>query len=289
MTALHHELVAPPGAAPVGWLMMTHGIFGSGGNWRSIARKLIDRRPRWGVVLVDLRGHGRSPAGEPPHTVDACARDLGTLDKALAADGRVVRAALGHSFGGKVVLAMRQLLAHAPGATARPTDVLQTWVVDATPAARPELFDAPDNTVRQVLELLEGLPARVASREALVEAVIAGGHGEGVGQWLATNLEPDDGGFRLRLDLGVIRDLLRDYYQRDLWRAVEDPQVPGELRVVVAGRSTTVPHTDRERLMSHSAHTGLTYVHEIPDAGHWVHTDAPAAVVELLAGALPSI
>jgi len=35
---LHHDFVA--GEAPRAWLLMTHGIYGSGANWRSIARQL---------------------------------------------------------------------------------------------------------------------------------------------------------------------------------------------------------------------------------------------------------
>jgi len=284
---LHVELVAPA-STPKAWLLMTHGIYGSGGNWRSVARKLVERRPGWGVALVDLRGHGRSGSGDPPHTVEACARDLQGLDQKLAAEGHPVRAALGHSFGGKVVLALRQLTAHGAGTSASPMDLLQTWVLDATPAARPEAFAAPDNTVRQVLELLERQPPRFAGREELVDAAVAAGFGPAIGQWLAMNLEPDGDGFRQRLDLPLIRTLLQDYFHADLWKAVEDPSMPGELHVVCAGRSATVPHDDRVRLAAHQAHTGLTFVHSVPDAGHWLHIDAPDAVVELLAGALPA-
>lgn len=286
---LHFELVAPP-SAPKAWLLMTHGIYGSGGNWRSIARKLVERRPGWGAVLVDLRGHGRSPAGEPPHTVEACAQDLHALDQALATEGRPIRAALGHSFGGKVVLALRKQTAHGAGASASPMDLLQTWVLDSSAGPRPEAFHAPDNTARHVLELLERQPARLARREDLVDAVVAAGHPPALGQWLAMNLDPaGDGGFELRLDLPTVRALLQDYFLSDLWKAVEDPSMPGELHVVVAGRSQSVPHDDRVRLAAHHAHTGLTYVHLVPEAGHWLHIDAPDAVVELLAGALPGL
>lgn len=290
MTAtLHHELVAPTGAAPAAWIVMTHGIFGSGANWRSIARKLVERRPRWGAVLVDLRAHGRSDSGDPPHTIEACAEDLAALDRALHERGRTVRAACGHSFGGKVVLALRALGARPHTSSARAVDLLQTWVLDATPSARPELVDADDNSVRQVLSLLERMPAHFARRDDFVAAVRDAGHGN-LASWLAMNLEPtDDAGFRIRLDLPVVRALLVDYYKQDLWRAVEDPAMPGELHVVVAGRSTTVPAADRERLSTHQSHTGLTCVHLVPGAGHWVHADAPDDVVELLAGALPSL
>ena len=286
--ALHHELVAPA-TPPVAWVLMTHGIFGSGGNWRSIARKLVERRPGWGAVLVDLRAHGRSEVGDPPHTLVSCAEDLRELDRVLAEQGRPVRAAVGHSFGGKVVLALRALTAHGV-TTVRPADLLQTWVLDASPSARPEALAADaDNTVRRVLEILEQLPAQHASREAFVDAVVGTGQTVGLAQWLAMNLEPAGAAYQLRLDLPVIRQLLTDYYHRDLWNAVEDAAMPGELHVVYAGRSAALSHADRERLAAHFQKTGLTSVHLIADAGHWMHIDAPEAVVELLAGALPSL
>lgn len=292
MSELHHELVAPADASPRAWLLMTHGIFGSGGNWRTIARRLLARRSGWGAVLVDLRGHGRSPAGAPPHTVEACGADLARLAAALGEAGRPVRAALGHSFGGKCVLAQRALGRHpaggAPAAgTARRTELLQTWVLDASPSRRPDVLGEPAGSVRRVLELLERGPARYARREDLVAAAVADGHGEGLGRWLATSLEPVADGFRLRLELPVVRALLEDYAAADLWPAVEDPAMPGELHVVVAGRSQTVSHDDRARLAAHGARTGLTSVHLVAEAGHWLHVDSPDAVVELLAGALP--
>jgi pimeloyl-ACP methyl ester carboxylesterase len=285
--ALHHELVAPA-TAPVAWALMTHGIFGSGGNWRSIARKLVERRPGWGAVLVDLRAHGRSEVGDPPHTLTAAAEDLRALDRVLAEQGRPVRAAIGHSFGGKVVLALRALTSHGVS-TVRPIDLLQTWVLDASPSARPDALADGDNSVRRVLEILEQLPPQHATRDAFVDAVVGAGQTMALAQWLAMNLETSGSAFRLRLDLPVIRQLLDDYYQRDLWNAVEDPAMPGELHVVYAGRSTVLGHDDRERLAAHQQKTGLTSVHLIADAGHWMHIDAPDAVVEVLAGELPSL
>lgn len=257
VVALHHEQVVTGDAADK-WLLFTHGIYGSGANWRSIARKVIERRPGWGALLVDLRGHGRSPTGEPPHTVDACADDLAELVAT-----RPVDVAVGHSFGGKVVLALRTRVALA-----------ETWVLDATPSARPQGFDG---SVGRVLDLMDGLPATFARRDDFVAAVVASGQSETLARWLAMNLEPAGDALRLRLELPMIRALLTDYFARDLWDAVEATH-PGALHVVIAGRSTTVSTDDRARLVASPAH-----VHVVPDAGHWLHLDAPAAIIDLLA------
>lgn len=275
---LHHELVAPDApSTPSRWLLLAHGIYGAGGNWRSIARKVVAARPGWGVALVDLRQHGRSEGGAPPHTVAACAEDLVALAAALAAAGTPPAALAGHSFGGKVVLAARALA---------PAWLAQTWVLDASPGPRPGAAADPANTVRQVLELMEALPRGWPRREDFVAAIRAAGHPETLAQWLALNLVPAAGGagLVLRLDLAAIRALLDDYYRVDLWPAVLDPTLPGRVEIVVGDRSATVSAADRARLAAAPAHVGVHHV----DAGHWLHLDAPGAVVALLAAGLPA-
>jgi pimeloyl-ACP methyl ester carboxylesterase len=265
---LHHERIARGGTTPAAWLLLTHGIYGAGGNWRAIARKLNDRRPDWGVVLVDLRQHGRSDAGEPPHTLDAAAGDL----RALADQLGGIEAMAGHSFGGKVVLAAR---ARAP--------VRQTWMLDASPSARPGALDDRSNSVVAVLELMERLPRTWARREDFVAAVTAAGHALSLAQWLAMNVVPGDGGaLALRLELAALRSMLADYFARDLWAEALSPD-GGALELVIADRSSTLDAADRARLAHAPAHV---HVHHI-DAGHWLHIEAPAAVVALLADHLP--
>jgi pimeloyl-ACP methyl ester carboxylesterase len=261
---LHHERIAHSGSTPSRWLLMTHGIFGSGANWRAIARKIHEARPEWGVILVDLRGHGRSEVGEPPHTLAACADDV----RALATQLGGVDALAGHSFGGKVVLAARSLVA-----------VRQTWVLDSSPGARPDLGGDAAHSVARALSLLERLPRTWARRDDFVAAVVAEGHALPFAQWLAMNVVPDASGRpTLRLDPVQMRALLADYYAQDLWPALDDP-ARGEVEFVVADRASSVGPADQARLRAAPSHVHVERV----DAGHWLHIDAPAAVVELFA------
>lgn len=265
---LHRELIGSADRL----LLITHGIYGAGGNWRSIARKLRQRRPEWGVVLVDLRQHGRSEAGEPPHTLAACAEDL----RALCDELPGIEAVAGHSFGGKVVLQMRALA---------PKSLRQTWMLDASPSARPGAETDPDNSVTRVLELMTRLPKTWAKRDDFIDAVTAAGEALPLAQWLAMNVVADDSGqLSLRLDLAAVRAMLADYYERDLWDVAFDPALPGELHVVIAKQSSTLSEADRARLAAAPPHV---HVHRI-DAGHWLHIEAPANVVELLASGLPT-
>src|SRR5687768_8909394 len=97
----HHSLVRAEGAEPSRWLVVLHGILGSGDNWRLFARKLCQQAPGWGACLVDLRGHGQSQGAPPPHTLESAADDVLRLEAHL---GLRVAAIAGHSFGGKVAL-----------------------------------------------------------------------------------------------------------------------------------------------------------------------------------------
>ncbi len=247
---------------------MTHGIYGAGNNWRAIARKLTDQRPEWGVVLVDLRGHGRSERGEPPHTVAAAADDV----RALIAELGDIDAIAGHSFGGKVVLATRGLV-----------EVRQTWVLDSNPGARDAPLDAEQGSAMRVLEMLERLPRTWAKREDFVAAVTAEGYPLPLAQWLGMNIVPDaSGALVMRLDPAQLRSLLTNYFAVELWDSAFDP-AHGDLEIVLADRSSSVDAAARTRLEGAPPHV---HVHHV-DAEHWLHIEAPAAVVTLLAAELP--
>ncbi|TMQ27928.1 MAG: alpha/beta hydrolase [Deltaproteobacteria bacterium] len=197
---LYHERIAREARAPARWLMLTHGIYGAGSNWRGIARKLNQRRPDWGVALVDLRQHGRSEPGAPPHTLAACADDL----RAAAAEIGGVEAIAGHSFGGKVALAARPRIAPR-----------QTWVLDASPSRRAA---DPSSVVMRVLGAMERAPRGWARRDDFIAAIIAEGHDDGLARWLAMSLVPEPSGtLALRFDFAALRAMLADYHATDLW------------------------------------------------------------------------
>lgn len=246
-------------------MLLTHGIYGAGSNWRAIARKVSQQRTDYTVILVDLRNHGRSDGGERPHTLAACAEDIRSLSEQLGG----VDVLAGHSFGGKVMLQTRAVVR-----------VEQTWLFDSSPSPRPE---TTRGSVVSVLELMERLPKTWASRDAFVSAVLAEGHPQGLAQWLGMNVVAEGDGYTLRLDLAAVREMLQDYYAQDLWPIALDPAF-GDLELVIADRSDTLSAADRTRLASAPPHVHTHHV----DAGHWLHIDAPGSVVDLLVHKLPT-
>jgi pimeloyl-ACP methyl ester carboxylesterase len=260
--------------APSRWALYLHGILGSGPNWRTIARRFVQARPAWGVVLVDLRLHGGSQGFPPPHDVQAAADDLVALEALVPGP---IAGILGHSFGGKVALA------HAARHGAR-LGLERLWLIDSNPGARPDARGS-EGTLR-VLDMLRALPPRFPTRQAFVDAVLAAGHDLPIAQWLAMNLEREGDELRFGLDLDGIGALLSDYFARDHWRVLEAP--PASMRVVVVNgaRSNVYDDADRARAAALAAE-GLIEHHEIPGAGHWVHADAPDDLVRILVESTP--
>lgn len=268
---LAHTRVAAAGASPERWLLVLHGIYGAGRNWGTIARRLVDARPEWGAVLVDLRGHGgsRGPHFRAPHTVDAAAGDVVALARALALP---VGAVLGHSFGGKVALVY---------AREAPDGLRQAWVMDSTPAAR-----APDGSAWEMLEAVRRLPERFGARQEAVDGLVAQGYPEGLAQWMAINLEPHDGGYRWRLDFAAMEEMLRDFFRNELWSLVAAPPGEVELHFVKATESRTLDDEAAARVEAAGVANGRVHLHRLP-GGHWINTDNPDGVLELLSTTLP--
>lgn len=243
-----------------------HGILGSGANLRSLALQLVQRTPGLVIALVDLRGHGRSEHGAPPHSVAQCAADLAELERALEFD---VTGVVGHSFGGKVALAYHVL---------RP-DLQRVVLLDSAPFARPDR--AGSEQTMAVIELLEQAPSRFAARPEFLAFVQQHGHSRGIADWLAMNLERSDEGFRLRVDLAQIRALLDDYFTLDLWPVVE--QCAARVDLLIAGRSAVYGPSEIARAEALArASAGRVHTHLVADAGHWLHVDAPEAALAVL-------
>ena len=266
---LNYTSVEDEGGKPQKWLFLLHGIYGSGRNWGTLARRLVEQRPEWGVLLVDLRLHGGSTEGfGPPHTVQAAADDVARLEDHL---GFSANALLGHSFGGKVAL-VRARGEHALG---------QVWVADSTLRT-----GEPFGSAWRVIEIVRDLPDTFETRDELVDPLEREGYARGVGQWLGINLERSGDGFRWKLDWEGVEAMLRDYFATDVWQMVEDPPEGTEVHVIRATESDAVDAEAQERITKAGERTGRTFLHEV-QAGHWLNVDNPEAVLDLLTAGLP--
>ena len=276
MPTLSFTTLTAPGATPSRWMLVLHGILGSGANWRTFAKRILDARPEWGAALVDLRNHGQSTGFVAPHTLAAASADL---DGVMAELPGPVEAVLGHSYGGKVAM---QTVARLQG------NLTAAWIFDSAPGARPD--GRGSEAVFQVLRALKQLPALIPSREAFHATLEAEGVSHALRQWLAMNVRADGDAYRFRIDLDAVEDMLDDYWAQDLWPVLEDP--PGRVRMhaVLGGRSSVWSAADRARVQSAAAaRPDRLRVHILEEAGHWVHVDDPEGLLHVVRAHLPGV
>jgi esterase len=270
---LSTQRITAADTAPAQWLYVLHGIYGAGRNWASVMRRVVQERPDWGVLLVDLREHGGSKGMSPPHTVEAAARDVAELATSLDIQPTAI---LGHSFGGKVALVFAAHAAEDPGRSLR-----QVWVVDSTPAAR-----AASGSAWTMLEVVRALPDHFATRDEAVQSLVARGLELPTAQWMATNLEAKEGSYRWRIDFDVMEELMRSFFDTDAWSIVEDPHGL-DVHLVRAEQSSVLSGETLARAERAAASGKGTQIHVVA-GGHWVNADNPAAIEQLLVQKLPA-
>ncbi len=292
MATLHHEIVEAPGSAPTRQMLLLHGIYGAGRNWGTIARRLVRARPDWRVVLVDLRSHGQSPR-LAPHTIDCCAADLLGLENHL---GRPADAVLGHSFGGKVALVYGRQRAGGGGTDGGGPSggglgdaasghryggaPLQLWIVDSSPSA-----GRPGGGAWRMLGMLRRHPGPFGSRAEAVDAVASEGFPLPVANWMAINAVRTDAGLEWRLDPDEMEAYLRDYFRTDAWDVAERPPAGAAVHFIRALGSSVLDDFASRRIRAAARATERVFLHEV-DGGHWVNTENPEALLELLVAGL---
>ena len=264
---LHHEVLTTPGSSPTRALVMLHGILGSGGNLRGLARPYIEAsQGRVAAVLIDLRAHGQSQSA--PGNADTVAHAADDVAETLSTLPFEPFAVVGHSFGGKVALA----LDHSKWP--------HVMTLDSAPGPRPDARGS--ERTFEVLDLLGRLPGPWTSRDQFIEQLVAGGQKPMLAQWLAMNLVRAEGAasFTFRLDLKRINTLLDDYLNVDLWPVLESPKT--NVHVVVALSSKVFEHEDRVRAQTLESSTHGRVTVDLLEGTHWIHVDNTKGVVEVM-------
>lgn len=234
-------------------VIILHGLFGFSDNWQTIAKALSDHHL---VVTPDLRNHGRSPH-LPGHSYPEMAEDLLEF---MHAHWMFSAALVGHSMGGKA--AMQLALSH-------PDAVERLVVVDIEPGP------AEDNHTEIFKALTDlDLPARSSRQE--VEAFLAGRIPDtGTRQFLLKNItRNEDGSYRWKMNLPV------------LWKHFPDILAPvsGEpflkpTLFIRGSRSNYIQDADLPGMRKLFPNSELVTVE---GAGHWVHADQPAVLLDHL-------
>lgn len=231
-------------------VILLHGLFGAAANWGAIQKALA---PSYRVTAMDLRNHGASPHA-PAMGYAALAADV-----AETMDGPA--AVVGHSMGGKVAMML---------ALTRPELVTRLVVADIAPVRYPPGLRGTVAAL-QSLALVPGLTRKAADAALALEVPEPG-----MRAFLLQNLlfARDPPAWRIGLDeIAAAMPDIEDF------KSPENAVYRGPTLVIAGGKS------DYVRAEHHARFAALfpdSRFATIPEAGHWVHAEAPQAFVRVV-------
>ncbi|MBL4746701.1 MAG: alpha/beta fold hydrolase [Flavobacteriaceae bacterium] len=239
-------------------LLILHGYFGMGDNWKSIGAKLSDR---FQVHLIDQRNHGRSFHADD-FDYEILVEDLYAYIQYHQLEKVVI---LGHSMGGKVAMLF---------AVTYPEMVSKLIVADISPR-----FYSPHH--QQILEALKTVDFTVQRSRKEVEDVLSESIEEaGVRQFLLKNVYWKEKGqlaYRFNLEsltvnsdeVGMALPSFTDYNGPTLF-------LKGEKSGYISASDTALIR----------AHFPKSEIKTVKNAGHWLHAENPTAFYDYLSAFL---
>lgn len=248
---LQHESF---GSAEAPRLLIAHGLFGSGRNWRAIAKRLS---AEFHVTTVDMRNHAGSFWSDEM-SYEAMAGDLVDVIEALGAPSMV----LGHSMGGKASMVL---------ALTRPELVERLIVADIAPVSY-------GHSHGHFIEAMASIDmSRIKTRSDVGDALMEHVDEPALRSFFLQSVAIEDGIARWMLNLPALREAM--------------PQIIGfpDLDGVYSGRTLFVSGALSEyvdgagRAAIKPLFPGARFA-RLKDAGHWLHADQPRAFIETVQG-----
>ncbi len=242
-------------------IIILHGLFGMGDNWRNIAKKLEDH---FQSIVVDMRNHGRSPH-DPVMDFMTMADDVLELMTGLHIEKASI---MGHSMGGKV--AMQFALLH-------PEMVDKLIMVDIAPKYYSSRHE-------EVIEAIESIQIDQMKERSEVEFALTRflGRDQSTIQFLMKNLSRvPEGGFEWKANMPVIIKA----YENLMEEVKPDKIYAGPVLFVRGENSSYILDEDFQTIRAIFPNSSLA---TIPNAGHWVHADSPELFVSEILGFLRS-
>ncbi|MFW5474486.1 alpha/beta fold hydrolase [Knoellia sp. CPCC 206450] len=242
-----------------------HGLFGQGRNWSTIAKALAGPSGDGArCTLVDLPDHGRSPWTQE-FSFESYAASVASTLRASDEGPWVV---VGHSLGGKVAMTL---------ALTEPELVAKLVVVDIAPKDYVNL-DRFTGYMAEMQRLPLGELRDRADAEARFEEP-----DPGVKAFLLQNLRREGTSWRWQANLELfVADAARGHHS-----VIADfPFAPGDVEPY-AGPVLWIAGSESRYIKDEDSVTMRALFPRVRQltvkgASHWVHSDAPAVVIEAL-------
>ena len=242
-------------------LVVLHGLFGAGRNWRTIADRLAGR---FKVYAVDLRNHGASPWSDEM----TFAAMVGDLEAFFLARQLYSATLIGHSLGGKTAMLF---------AMAHPALVDALVVVDIAPVVY-------DHSYLPHIRAMQAIDLGAITRRGEAEAQLTEALGDPpLCRFLVQNLRHrPEGGFRWRINLDAIGRHMADLVS---FPDVGEQEYEGRTLFVSGEHSDYIERRHQSAIFAHFPQAEFAV---IANAGHRVHADQPTAFVERVTDFLDS-
>jgi pimeloyl-ACP methyl ester carboxylesterase len=234
-------------------LIILHGLFGSGRNWRSVAKQLAENHQ---VFTVDLRNHGESDHADSMYYMEMM-EDI----KQFMHERRLRKASiLGHSLGGKIAMTF---------ALNYPEMLNKLMVLDIAPVQYENDFET---LVDAMLALdLGNIDSRNQANDMLKAEIRDGA----VRLFLLQNLFHGPQGFQWRINLQTIKSALSDIGAFPTF--TRSSQYSGSTLFLGGEKSDYILPEYHEDIFSFFPGAQIA---SIADADHWLHADQPQRVFE---------
>ena len=241
-------------------IVILHGLFGSGQNWRSIAKgllnenKLKDRQ----IFLPDLRNHGESPHSEA-HSYPLMAEDIiAFIDTEL---GEAVDL-IGHSMGGKIAIQV---------ASMAPERVKSLIVVDIAPK------QYPNNQHDEVFTAIKSVDLNLLkTRMDAIPELNKSLNDPALSQFLIKNLGRNKKGFYWQIN--------HESLEKNYTEIAAAPLIKTKITtptLFIRGDNSDYIDTEKDPELF-SDYFENWELESIPNAGHWLHAEKPEETREII-------
>jgi esterase len=246
-------------------LFILHGLFGSSDNWVTIGKALSSY---YTVYLPDLRNHGQSPHSDV-HDYESMSNDL----KELADDLKIKRFFLaGHSMGGKVAMAFVKKW---------PEMINGLLIADISPFKNNNWLTDYKGNLSVLKSMLQLDLANVKSRDDAELLLKTMGMAERERGFVLKNIQRSENNtFTWKINLKALFENLDKIVEGIDITEESDYQVTGFPVIFLRGElSEYLPEKEFPDILK--IYPGAELV-TLKKAGHWVHTDQPEGVIELI-------
>ncbi len=234
-------------------IIILHGLFGSSDNWQTFGKHLTEKGFK--VVMVDLRNHGLSPHDDE-FNFEAMALDVKELIDAENFTDAII---MGHSLGGKTAMEFAKLF---------PEKLSGLIVVDIAPRRYAVHH-------KQILDTLLQVDTKTLAARSEAEEILNTGISDlGTRQFLLKNLYwKEKHQLDWRFNLKVINEKIENVGERITF----DHTFSKPSLFIRGEKSDYISYDDEREIFEMFADVEIKTA---PGAGHWVHADNPAWLLE---------